>query len=183
MIVRAESPSDRDAVRHINIEAFRDHPYSQQTEHLIVEALRAAEALEISLVAEAEGEIVGHVAFSWASVGEEPGWMLLGPIAVLPEHQGAGVGRALVEAGLAAVRASGARGCALVGDPAFYERFGFTHLPEVTCEGVPDFAVLCLPFSGERPAGALVHHDAFFVTGEQQHQPLQDTQGVEYRES
>jgi hypothetical protein len=80
MIVRPESPRDVDAIRRVNIEAFRDHPFSQQTEHLIVEALRAADALDISLVAELDGSVVGHIAFSQAQIGDEAsGWYLLGP--------------------------------------------------------------------------------------------------------
>lgn len=124
--IRPESPADYDAIRHVNVEAFRIHPYSQQTEHLIVEALRAAGALEISLVAEVDGEVVGHIAFSAARIGDTTeGWFLLGPVAVLSGSQGSGIGNALVEAGLEQLRSRGAAGCVLVGDPAFYQRFGF----------------------------------------------------------
>jgi putative acetyltransferase len=162
--IRPEQPHDVADIRAVNVAAFADHEYSQQTEHLIVEALRAAGALEISLVAEADGAVVGHIAFSSASVGTSAeGWYLLGPIAVLPAHQAAGVGSALVEAGLALLRDRAARGCALVGDPGFYGRFGFRHYEGVTCEGVPDEFVLCLPFDGSQPRGEIVYHEAFFV--------------------
>jgi putative acetyltransferase len=165
LVVRPETSRDFAAIREVNVEAFKDHPFSEQTEHLIVEALRAAGALEISLVAEVDGRVVGHVAFSRASVGDaSSGWYLLGPIAVLPECQGQGVGRSLIEAGLDGLRARGALGCVLVGDPDFYRHFGFSHCPGITCHGVPDENVLCLPFASEAPSGEIVHHPAFSVT-------------------
>ncbi len=164
MIVRPETNRDFDGIREVNIVAFQGHPYSQQTEHLIVEALRAADALELSLVAELEGEVVGHIAFSAADIGgSSTGWFLLGPVAVRPARQGEGIGRALVETGLEALRARGARGCALVGDPAFYGRFGFRQYPGVVWPGVPDENVLCLLMSGEMPAGEVAHHPAFLA--------------------
>lgn len=168
MIVRPETAHDFKAIRRVNAEAFKDHPYSNQTEHLIVEALRIAGALEISLVAEADDEVRGHIAFSRATIGNDSrDWFILGPIAVLPGHQGEGIGRALVEAGLAAIRAHGAAGCVLVGDPAFYNRFGFRQYPGVTCAGVPDENVLCIVLTdGAVPTGALAYHDAFNVEPE-----------------
>jgi putative acetyltransferase len=161
--VRDETPHDVSAIRTINIAAFRDHPYSQQTEHLIVEALRDAGALELSLVAEV-GVVVGHIAFSSARIGDaSPGWYLVGPMAVDPQHQGHGVGRALIEAGLSVLRSRGASGFVLVGDPAFYGRFGFRRYPGVTCAGVPDENVLCLPVGAAVPGGEVRHHPAFYV--------------------
>ena len=164
MIIRSETPRDFDAVREVNIVAFEYHPFSHQTEHLIVEALRAADALELSLVAEIDDEVVGHIAFSAASIGgTSSGWFLLGPVAVLPDHQGKGIGRALVETGLDALRSRGTRGCVLVGDPAFYGRFGFKQYPGIAWEGVPSENVLCLSMSGDAPVGEVSHHPAFLV--------------------
>jgi putative acetyltransferase len=120
--------------------------------------------LELSLVADYDGEVLGHIAFSAAEVGAfSTGWFLLGPVAVRPTRQGEGIGSALVEAGLAELRSRGARGCALVGDPAFYGRFGFKQYPGVTCPGVPNEYVLCLPTSDDVPAGEVRHHPAFLV--------------------
>lgn len=162
MIVRPESARDVAAIGDVELAAFRDHPYSRQTEHLIVEALRAAGALAVSLVAEVDGEVVGHVAFSPGGIGESvSGWYVLGPVAVLPAYQGEGIGRALVAAGLEALRSRGARGCVLVGDPAFYTRFGFASYPGVTWPGVPQENVMCISFVGEPPAGAVSYHEAF----------------------
>jgi putative acetyltransferase len=164
VIVRTETPQDLAAIREVNIAAFEGHPFSHQTEHLIVEALRAAGALEVSLVAEVDGDVVGHIAFSAAGIGDtSSGWFLLGPVAVLPGHQGEGIGRALVEAGLDSLRSQGACGCVLVGDPAFYGRFGFQQDPGIAWNGVPDENVLVLPMSGEMPAGEVSHHPAFLA--------------------
>ncbi len=162
MIIRSETARDLGAIREVNVAAFDGHPFSQQTEHLIVEALRAAGALELSLVAEIDGEVVGHIAFSAASIGgTSSGWFLLGPVAVLPDLQGNGIGRALVESGLGMLRATGACGCTLVGDPAFYGRFGFRRYPGVVWQGVPDANVLCLKMSGDAPVGEVSCHSAF----------------------
>jgi putative acetyltransferase len=166
VIVRPESPLDVAAIWQINVAAFKDHPFSRQTEHLIVDALREAGALELSLVAEGEGRVVGHIAFSPCRIGEvSRGWLLLGPVAVEPDHQGRGIGSTLIEAGLEALRARAALGCVLVGDPAFYRRFGFRHHPGLVCPGVPDEYVLCLPLQGDAPTGEVEHHSAFSAEG------------------
>ncbi|MBN2822245.1 MAG: N-acetyltransferase [Coriobacteriia bacterium] len=166
-LVRPETASDIDAVRNVNVEAFREHPISRQTEHLIVDALRTAGALDVSLVADAEGRILGHIALSKAGVGDsDSGWYLLGPVAVLPDSQAQGIGSALVETGLAELRARGAAGCVLVGDPDFYGRFGFTTFPGLAHEGVPDQYVLALAFSDDKPSGHIRAHEAFAVEPE-----------------
>ena len=109
MIIRPETASDYDAIRNLLIAAFADHPYSHQTEHLIVEALRADAAIVAPLVAEVDGQVVGHVAFSLARIGgADCQWYTLGPVAVLPEFQRRGIGSGLVEAGLQAIRGLGA---------------------------------------------------------------------------
>jgi len=163
IVIRPETPSDVGAISEINVAAFLDHPYSHQTEHLIVDALRASGALDVSLVALRDGRPVGHVAFSKATVGVSDGWFLLGPVAVLPDLHGHGVGSALVTAGLEELRSRGARGCVLVGDPGFYQRFGFRSVSGLTYEGVPDENVLCLPFGTDAPRGSIHAHDAFSV--------------------
>lgn len=162
--IRFEAPPDIDAIREINVAAFRDQPYSHQTEHLIVDALRADGTLAISLGAVRDGLTVGHIAFSEAVVGEsERGWFLLGPVAVLPALQSQGIGSALVSAGLAELRVRGASGCVLVGDPGFYGRFGIRAYPGLTYEGVPDENVLCLPFGSAVPVGSVRAHEAFQI--------------------
>lgn len=162
--IRPETARDVDGIRQVNTEAFRDHPISRQTEHLIVEALRDAGALEVSLVALDEDRVIGHIALSKAGVGDsESGWYLLGPLAVLPDLQRRGIGSALVESALAELRLAGAEGCVLVGDPGYYGRFGFGTFPGLTHAGVPDEYVLALPFTEAAPEGQIHAHKAFEV--------------------
>ncbi|MFZ5830956.1 MAG: GNAT family N-acetyltransferase [Planctomycetota bacterium] len=165
MIIRPESPADHDAVRSILIAAFADHPHSRQTEHLIVEALRADGALTVGLVAEIDGDVLGHIAFSPVLIGgNDCLWFALGPVAVLPGFQRRGIGSRLVEEGLAAIRGLGAAGCVLVGEPTFYERFGFRNDAKLSMHRVPAQYLLCLPISGEIPAGEVTHHPAFCIS-------------------
>jgi putative acetyltransferase len=152
MNVRPERPSDRLAIHRVTEAAFTDHPHSEGTEPAIVDALRDDGDLALSLVAEDQGEIVGHVAFSRAvlSCGEQ-GWFALGPISVLPERQGRGIGRALVEAGVAHWRAAGAQGIVLLGDPALYGRFGFVRGTPLHIEGPLAEYFQLLPFTEAIP--------------------------------
>ena len=163
-VIRPENDRDYDAIRRLLIAAFADHPYSHQTEHLIVEALRSAGAVTVALVAEIDGAVVGHIAFSPGQIGGvDGGWYTLGPVAVLPEYQRKGIGTALVNAGLEAIRGLGAQGCVLVGDPAYYTRFGFRNDPGLTMNGVPPQYLFCLPMDSQVPQGEVTHHPAFFV--------------------
>jgi putative acetyltransferase len=164
--IHTETPADVDAIREINIAAFLVHPVSHQTEHLIVDALRVAGALEVSLVAHLGDRAVGHIAFSKTEVGSSQGHYLLGPVAVLPDSQGNGIGSALVSAGLEELRSRGADGCVLVGDPGFYERFGFRGLPGLTYEGVPAEYVLGLSFCANSPVGEIHANEAFSIEAE-----------------
>ena len=164
MIIRPETPADYPAIREILIAAFADPPFSHQTEHLIVEALRSDNALTLSLVAEIDGKVVGQIAFSPVAIGgKDCGWLGLGPVAVSPSLQRQGIGQALVNEGLKQIRGLGAKGCVLVGDPAFYRRFGFENNPALRMEGIPPEVLMCLPIGGEMPEGNVAHHPAFHV--------------------
>jgi putative acetyltransferase len=144
--IRLETPSDEDSIEQITRRAFLTHPYSHQTEQFIIRALRAAHALSVSLVAEDAGRVVGHIAFSPVTISDGAhGWYGVGSVSVEPEWQRRGVGRALIERGLAELRKLGANGCALVGEPAFYTRFGFSNNPALVLEGVPQEFFLSLP--------------------------------------
>jgi len=162
MIVREETAADTAAITEVTIAAFRDHPLSNQTEHLIVDALRAAGVLKVSLVAEIEERVVGHVAFSPVGISDGTGgWFGLGPVSVLPSYQKQGVGKALIRKGLSMLKSMGANGCVLVGDPAYYERFGFRNYPGLVYEGVPQEVFLALPFTEEVPSGTVEFHKGF----------------------
>jgi putative acetyltransferase len=165
MIVRDEAAADIRAIFAITELAFRGHPHSIHNEPFIVDALRAAGALAVSLVAEMEGKIVGHIAFSAVAVSDgSQGWYGLGPVSVLPELQRRGVGSSLVRQGVARLVALGAGGCVLVGDPGYYARFGFRAVPGLVYEGVPPEYVLALPLGSHPVRGAVTFHPAFGAT-------------------
>jgi len=162
MIIRNETESDVTVIYDLTKAAFENHPISNHTEQFIVNALRASKALTLSLVAEVDGKVVGHVAFSPVSISDgSQNWYGLGPISVLPEYQKQGIGKALMHEGISRLKALGAKGCVLVGDPNYYERFGFRSLPELTHPGVPQENILALPFSGNKAHGVVVFHESF----------------------
>lgn len=167
MIIRQENDGDADAIHEVTAAAFQGRPYSAGTEAQIVDALRAAGALTISLVAEYHDEIVGHVAFSPVTINGQPGrWYGLGPVSVAPLRQRRGVGTALIETGLGHLRKLGAAGCVLLGDPAYYARFGFVNDPALRYRGADPRFFQRLSFTGKVPTGDVAFHPAFDVTGE-----------------
>jgi putative acetyltransferase len=144
MSVRPETEADHDAVRAINRAAFDDGP-----EPALVDALRASCPGHLSLVAEDEGRVIGHILFTPVVIGPvEDGieGMGLGPMAVLPECRGIGVGSALVRRGLELLRDRSCPFVVVVGHPGYYPRFGFemasVHGLESQWEGVPDEAFM-----------------------------------------
>ncbi len=165
-VIRSETPADIPAIFALTKEAFATLEISDHTEQFIIDALRAAGALTLSLVAEREGRIVGHVAFSPVnfSDGTEGGYGL-GPVSVAPEFQELGVGSALIREGLSRLKATGAKGCGLIGHPGYYGRFGFINAPGVTFPHAPPEAVFVLAFDGHYPQGEITFHPAFGATG------------------
>lgn len=166
VIIRPEISADIDAITEVTKAAFETLEISGHTEHFIVGALRAAGALTVSLVAELGGRVVGHIAFSPVTTSDgTAGWYGLGPVSVLPEHQRQGIGKALIQAGLARLQALGARGCCLVGHPEYYRKFGFGNAPGLVLEGVPPEVFFALCFEGQLPHGTVAFHEAFAATG------------------
>ena len=164
LVTRDETPVDCPAITEVTIAAFKTLDVSNQTEHYIIEALRAAKALTVSLVAEVDGRVVGHIAFSPVTMSDgSPGWYGLGPVSVLPEIQRQGIGSALIKEGLARLKALGAQGCCLVGHPGYYGRFGFRNVEGLGYEGVPPEAFFALAFSGPLPQGNVTFHEAFMA--------------------
>jgi len=158
--------ADIEAITEVTIAAFRTLPISNHTEQFIINALRAADALTISLVAEIDGQVVGHIAFSPVTISDgSQGWYGLGPISVLPEYHHQGIGKSLVREGLSLLKALGGKGCALVGDPNYYKRFGFRNYPQLIHEGVPQEVFLALPFTEKVPQGIVVFHEGFLANG------------------
>lgn len=157
--IRAERPGDEDIIHELTQAAFAPMPYSSGTEGAIIRALRANGELALSLVAEEDGEIIGHVAFSPVTIGGHyDDWFGLGPISVRADRQRQGIGHALIREGIHKLKALGAKGCALVGDQAVYRGVGFVSDGELTYEGVPDIYVQHLTLSGHAPTGCSPFH-------------------------
>ena len=166
MIIRRETEFDIEAITRVTLSAFEHHAVSNQTEHFIIKALREAGALSLSLVAEVDGQVIGHVAFSPVQFSDgTDGWYGLGPVSVLPEYQKQGAGTALINEGLSVLKAMGGQGCVLVGQLDYYKRFGFRNYPELVYEGIPQEVFLALSFSAELPQGSVQFHDGFLGNG------------------
>jgi putative acetyltransferase len=166
VVIRTETRADTAAISAVTVNAFRTLEISQHTEQFIVEALRAAGALAVSLVAEHDGRVIGHVAFSPVAMSDgTPDWYGLGPVSVLPSYQRQGVGNALIRAGLSRLKETGARGCCLVCHPGYYQRFGFGNVPGLAVEGVPPEVFFAQSFDGHVPHGTVTFHEAFRADG------------------
>ncbi|KAF9384797.1 hypothetical protein CPB97_005376 [Podila verticillata] len=165
LTIRNEQPADINTIAQLTESAFKSQTYSSQTEQYIVNALRRADQLTISLVAVAGDTIVGHVAISPVTISSgATGWYGLGPISVSPDHQGQGVGSKLMQASLAELQRLGGVGCMVLGNPAYYGRFGFKAHPGLVLSGVPPEYFQALSFVGEMPSGTVRYHEAFDAT-------------------
>lgn len=162
MTIRPERPSDLGAIDAIHRAAFAGHPHSKGAEGAIVRALRRRGTLAVSLVAELDGAPVGHIAISPVRISDgTSGWYGLGPLAVRPVNQRSGIGQRLVLGAMHWLRTSGALGCLVVGEPAYYARFGFLPNARLRFPGVPPefFQTLC--FGGTTPQGCVTYDEAF----------------------
>jgi putative acetyltransferase len=146
-VIRPERAEDRDASSEVERLAF-----GSNAEAAIVEAVRDAEG-SFALVAEVDGAVVGHVQFSRAWIGDSA-VAALGPIGVHPEHQGRGIGSALILQGLEEARGLGAAAVILLGSPDFYPRFGFQPALRL---GIRN------PFAGVQPDGFVVTEEDFMI--------------------
>ncbi len=121
--IRPETSADHAAIREVNRLAF-----SEEGEARLVDALRDGGYARISLVAEEDGRIIGHILFSTLTIATPRGGteaLSLAPLAVVPSHQRRGIGSSLVREGLRAGREAGHRIVIVLGHPEFYPRFGF----------------------------------------------------------
>ena len=162
MIVRPERAGDEDAVSALITRAFAHAAHASGEEAAIVERLRCDGDLAAAFVA-ADGEsLAGHVSFSPVLIdGEECGWFGLGPVAVAPERQREGIGTALIEHGLTHLRARGAQGCVVLGDPAYYRRFGFEPDRTLAYPAAPAEYFQRIVFNGEPLRGIVSYARAF----------------------
>jgi putative acetyltransferase len=169
IVIRNETHEDICAITEVTIAAFKTLEISNHTEQFIIEALRAGKGLAISLVAEMDGRVIGHIAFSPVTISDGTlNWYGLGPVSVLPAYQGQGIGKALIQEGLSRLKDMNAQGCCLVGHPDYYRKFGFTNMSGLVHEGVPQEVFFALSFDGRIPQGTVAFHEGFKADGQQE---------------
>jgi putative acetyltransferase len=167
--IRSEADADFEAITDVTVAAFETLEISNHTEQFMVTALRNAEALRISLVAEVDGRVIGHIAFSPVTISDgTQDWYGLGPVSVLPKHQRQGIGKALIGKGLSRLKDINAKGCCLVGHPDYYRKFGFDNTPGLACAGVPPEVFFAMSFDGHIPQGTVTFHEGFKADGQQE---------------
>lgn len=163
MIIRPEQPADHDAVRTINTAAFET-----DAEANLVDALRDRATPLITLVAEDEGEIIGHICFSPVTLEGHPELPLMGlaPMAVLPARQRTGIGIMLVNAGINTCKQLGMAAVIVLGHPQYYPRFGFVPASRFGLDSdydVPDDVFLAMelqPNALSGKSGKIKYHEA-----------------------
>jgi putative acetyltransferase len=166
ILIREEKETDHSVISDVTQAAFETMEISNHTEQFIIEALRTANALTISLVAEVDDRVVGHIAFSPVTMSDgSTDWYGLGPVSVLPDVQRQGIGKALIQEGLSRLKALHAKGCCLVGHPEYYRQFGFKNVEGLALEGVPQEVFFALSFAENIPQGNVMFHKGFTATG------------------
>lgn len=169
--VRRERPGDELQIREVTSRAFASSEFGDQGEARLIEELRAAKAVAVSLVAEYQNKIVGHILFSPATIkwsNQQSLGLGLAPMSVLPEFQRKGIGSQLIESGIEAVSPTDREFVIVLGHPDYYSKFGFTPASRqnICCqfEGVPDEAFLIrwfdeAPSTSERAVAE--YHEVF----------------------
>ena len=166
LTIRNEQPGDIPAIHALTRAAFAKAVHSDGNEQDIVDALRADGDLTLSLVATNMDEaIIGHIAFSPIAISDgTQNWYGIGPVSVIPTRQRTGIGSELATAGIERMMAMGAQGLVLLGDPGYYERFGFHPDPELTLPNVPpEYFQVRMIGEGPRPKGTVSYVRAFSV--------------------
>ena len=160
MSIRAATPRDREAIRLVE-----EHAFGQQAEAGLVDAIVAEGDAVVELVAEEEGQVVGHILFSRLYVrgnGKDFAAVALAPLAVEPDFHGTGIGGALVREAHIRLKEAGERLSIVLGDPAYYGRFGYSHDRAAGFEGDYQCEALQAQAWGEAPeAGRLIYAPAF----------------------
>jgi len=163
VLIRTEKPEDVATISALISVAFRKSPHGDGGEAAIVEQLRDSGDLALSLVAVAELKgIVGQVAFSPVKIESRlQKWFGLGPVSVAPEHRRRGIAAALIRRGLEMLETQSARGCVVLGNPAYYRRFGFEADEGMRYPGPPPAYFQRLVLAGDVPTGIVSYAPAF----------------------
>ena len=161
--IREESPADIPTISDLTTRAFATAKQAAGNEAEIVEKLRDADALTLSLVAEHEGRIVGHAAVSPVTVSDgTEGWYALGPVSVEHELQRQKIGTQLINRAIDILEKSGAEGLTAAGEEVFFVRFGFLPIPFFYHASVPEENFLSVRINAaDYPDGEAVYHEAF----------------------
>lgn len=157
--IRQEKEGDEAAIVDVIARAFEGKSFAEDSDRWLVDRLREAGGLVLSLVATQGNKIIGQVALSPAKVGDAK-YLCIGPIAVLPDVQGKGIGSALMGHALGVAQAYGRDGVVLQGDLNYYSRFGFKVFDGVTYAGDGAEYIQLLPFE-DAPSGEAVFHRVF----------------------
>ena len=166
LIIRDQTEADFTAVHDLVIAAFKTLPVACGREQFLMDELWRSGAATVALVAEEDGVIVGQAAFSKVLVsGADVGWHGCGPVSVLPARHKQGIGSALMREGLNRLRSLGSKGCVVVGDPAYYPRFGFAGTDAMSLPGVPPEVFMAIRFDGNMPRGVVAFDKAFEAAG------------------
>lgn len=167
IVIRNETNTDVGAISEVTVAAFKTLEISNNTEQFIIVELRTAKALTVSLVAELDGRVIGHIAFSPVTISDgTPSWYGLGPVSVLPAYHRQGIGTALIQAGLFRLKNLNAEGGCVVGHPDYYRKFGFENVSGLVHEGVPPEVFFALSFDGRIPQGSVTFHKGFTADGQ-----------------
>lgn len=160
MSIRAATPKDREAIRQVE-----EHAFGQKTEAGLVDALVESGDAVLELVAQEEGQVVGHILFSRIHVdqgGKQFPAVALAPLAVEPSFHGTGIGGALIQEAHVRLKKSGERLAIVLGEPGYYGRFGYAHGRAADFESDYQCDALQALAWGDAPeSGKLVYGSAF----------------------
>lgn len=162
--IRSERFDDHQAIQDVTQRAFATMAYSDGDEQELIGRFRDAGVLALSLVAELDGRIVGQITLTPAQAADgRAGWYAIGPVAVEPDLKHQGIGSALIGSAIDWLNAQSAAGCVLVGNPAYYGRFGFRLFPELAPPGQPAQYYQILPLAVSEPDCIIAFHPLFSV--------------------